>query len=74
MHTDADPGMNSTTMTSKERAQIERRIERIQAQLKITAPQEVSAANKPLEVEADKLEELYQERDQLLKRLDEDAD
>jgi len=53
-------------MTSKEREQIERRIEEINEQLRITSPQDVSGGSKPSEIEAEEMEELYEERDQLL--------
>ena len=52
-------------MTSKEREQIEGRIEEINEQLGITSPQDVSGGSKPSEIEAEEMEELCEERDQL---------
>ena len=58
----------------EEREEIERRIAEINEQLRISSPQEISGSTKVPEIEADEIEELYEERDQLLKKLDLDAD
>jgi hypothetical protein len=58
----------------EEREEIERRIVEINQQLRISSPQEISGSTKVPEIEANEIEELYEERDQLLKKLDLDAD
>jgi hypothetical protein len=61
-------------MQSEERQEIERRIAEINEQLRITSAQGISGGAKVPDIEADEMEELYEERDQLMKRLDLDAD
>jgi hypothetical protein len=58
----------------EEREEIERRIAEINEQLRISSPQEISGSTKVPEIEANEIEELYEERDHLLKKLDLDAD
>jgi hypothetical protein len=61
-------------MKPEERQEIERRIAEINEQLRITSPQEISGGAKVPEIEANEIEEMYEERDQLVKKLDLDAD
>lgn len=57
----------------QEREQMERRIAEINQQLRIASEDNLPAASVPYELSKDEIDLLYEERDQLIKKLDEDA-
>jgi hypothetical protein len=57
-----------------ERQQMERRIAEINQQLRIASEENLPGASVPYELSKDEIDLLYEERDQLIKKLDEDAD
>jgi hypothetical protein len=57
----------------QEREQMERRIAEINQQLRIASEENLPAAGVPYELSKDEINLLYEERDQLIKKLDEDA-
>jgi hypothetical protein len=61
-------------MGVEERKQIEQRILEISEQLRISSEENLPGGNVPYELSKDEIDALYEERDRLLKRLDEDAD
>jgi len=58
----------------EERKQIEQRILEISPQLRISSEENLPGGNVPYELSKDEIDALYEERDRLLKRLDEDVD
>lgn len=60
-------------MTPEERDVMERRLIEINRRLGVLAPLEVSDGSPP-ELDTEELDALYEERDQLMKELDEDLD
>jgi hypothetical protein len=60
-------------IASQEREQMERRIAEINQQLRIASEENLPGANVPYELSKDEIDFLYEERDQLIKKLDEDA-
>ncbi|PYV55440.1 MAG: hypothetical protein DMG96_38245 [Acidobacteria bacterium] len=58
----------------EERKQIEQRILEISQQLRISSEENLAGGNVPYELSKDEIDALYEERDRLLKRLDEDVD
>jgi hypothetical protein len=58
----------------EEREQMERRITEINQQLRVNSEENLPGDSVTYEVEKDEIDALYEERDQLLKKLDEDAD
>jgi hypothetical protein len=61
-------------MGVEERKQIEQRILEISEQLRISSEENLPGGNVPYELSRDEIDALYEERDRLLKRLDEDVD
>ena len=61
-------------MTAQEREQMEKRIAEINQQLRIASEENLPEASVPYELSKDEIDLLYEERDQLLKKLDLDAD
>jgi hypothetical protein len=61
-------------MEVEERKQIEQRILEISEQLRISAEENLPGGNVRYELSKDEIDALYEERDRLLKRLDEDVD
>lgn len=61
-------------MTAQEREQMEKRIAEINQQLRIASEESLPGASVPYELSKDEIDLLYEERDQLLKKLDLDAD
>jgi len=59
-------------MTPEEREVMERRVIEINRRLGILAPLEIGGQMPP-ELDAEEMDALYEERDQLLKELDEDV-
>jgi len=57
----------------QEREQMERRIAEINQQLRIVSEENLPGASVPYELSKDEIDLLYEERDQLIKKLDEDA-
>jgi hypothetical protein len=57
-----------------ERQQMERRIAEINQQLRIASEENLPGASVPYELSKNEIDLLYEERDQLIKKLDEDAD
>jgi hypothetical protein len=57
-----------------ERQQMERRIAEINQQLRIASEENLPGPSVPYELSKDEIDLLYEERDQLIKKLDEDAD
>jgi hypothetical protein len=57
-----------------EREQMEKRLGEISQQLRITSEENLPGASVPYELSKDEIDLLYEERDQLIKKLDEDAD
>jgi hypothetical protein len=58
----------------QEREQMERRIAEINQQLRIGSEENLPGASVPYELSKAEIDLLYDERDQLLKKLGEDAD
>jgi hypothetical protein len=73
------PSRKSTTksrtarIAPQERKQMERRIAEINQQLRISSEENLPARVIPYELSKDEIDLLYEERDQLVKKLDEDA-
>jgi hypothetical protein len=61
-------------MGVEERKQIEQRILEISEQLRISSEENLPGGNVPYELSKGEIDALYEERDRLLKRLDEDVD
>ena len=61
-------------MALEERKQIEQRILEISQQLRIDSEENLPGGNVPYELSKNEIDALYEERDRLLKRLDEDVD
>jgi hypothetical protein len=61
-------------MTAQEREPMEKRIAEINQQLRIASEENLPEASVPYELSKDEIDLLYEERDQLLKKLDLDAD
>jgi hypothetical protein len=61
-------------MTPQEREQMEKRIAEINQQLRISSEEYLPQGSIPYELSKAEMDTLYEERDQLLKRLDEDTD
>ena len=60
-------------MTPEEREAMERRLIQINRRLGVLAPLKISDESPP-ELDAEEMDALYEERDQLMKELDEDVD
>jgi len=60
-------------ITPQEREQMERRIAEINQQLRIASDENLPGASVPYELSKDEIDLLYDERDQLVQKLDEDA-
>ena len=61
-------------LTAQEREQMEKRIAEINQQLRIASEENLLGASVPYNLSKDEIDLLYEERDQLLKKLDLDAD
>ena len=57
----------------QEREQMERRIAEINQQLRIASEENLPEASVPYELSKTEIDLLYEERDQLIKKLEEDA-
>jgi hypothetical protein len=57
----------------QEREQMERRIAEINQQLRIASEENLPGASVPYELSKDEIDLLYEERDQLIKKLEQDA-
>jgi hypothetical protein len=58
----------------QERKQIEQRILEISQQLRISSEENLPGVSIPYELSKDEIDALYEERDRLLKKLEEDTD
>ncbi|PYV81865.1 MAG: hypothetical protein DMG93_13900 [Acidobacteria bacterium] len=61
-------------ITSRERAQMQKRIAEINQQLRIVSEENLPEPGVPYELSKDEIDLLYEERDQLIEKLGEDAD
>ncbi len=61
-------------MTPHERQHLEKRIAEINQQLRIGSDENLPEGSIPYELSKDEIDALFEERDQLLKELEEDAD
>lgn len=60
-------------ISPQEREQMEQRIAEINQQLRIASGENLPGTSVPYELSKDEIDLLYEERDQLTKKLDEDA-
>lgn len=59
--------------TASEREQMQRRIAEINQQLRVARDENLPRATVPYELSKDEIDLLYEEREQLIRKLDEDA-